>query len=204
MHPVAGTLVDRVAGVRIFEVRIDLRDVGDAVERTGAGAHEVGVERQVAVEPVDLRRERRPVAGHRKQPLRRPLEHGDMRGLQARSRGSSGSRCSRCRSPRPVCPSGRSPAATAPYATRHRRTFRRRRSGDVRPAEKTDRRDHRARADRRAPSGPSMAICHSPAASSQVSDLTSVSNWMCRRRSKLSATQSKYFTFSRHSQNGLG
>ena len=38
------------------------RDVGDAVERAGAGAHEVGVERQVAVEPVDLRRERRPVA----------------------------------------------------------------------------------------------------------------------------------------------
>ena len=53
----------------------------------------------------------------------------------------------------------------------------------------------------RAPSGPSMSIRHSPAASSQVSALTSVSNWMCRRRSNSSATQSKYFTFCEWREN---
>ncbi len=62
----------------------------------------------------------------------------------------------------------------------------------------------RERIVRAAPSGPTMSICHSPAASSQVSALTSVSNSMWRRRSNWSATQSKYLTFSRHSQKAFG
>ena len=144
----AGALAERVAGVRILEVRIDLRDVGDAVERAGAGAHEVGVERQVAVEPVDLRRERRTVAGHAEQPLRRALEHGYVGGFQrdlgdhlvagaagADHRHALALQVEFLRPPRRV-PRGAGEGFGAGDG------------GEVRAAEKADGGDHRARADR--------------------------------------------------------
>ena len=56
----------------------------------------------------------------------------------------------------------------------------------------------------RSPSGPRTLISHIEAASSHLSERTSVLKVMSPRTPKLSATQSKYFWFSVHGQNGLG
>ena len=68
-----------------------------------AQAHEVRVEREVAVEPVHLRRERRAVARDPAQPLRRPLEHDDVVGLQRELGDELVAGAARYRSPRSAC-----------------------------------------------------------------------------------------------------
>jgi hypothetical protein len=54
------------------------------------------------------------------------------------------------------------------------------------------------------PSGPVEWTSQVPDDSSHCSLVTSVLNWMCRRTSKVSATQSKYLTFSVRGQKGFG
>jgi hypothetical protein len=50
------------------------------------------------------------------------------------------------------------------------------------------------------PSGPVECTSQVPDDSSHCGLVTSVLNWMCRRTAKVSATQSKYLTFSVHGQ----